>query len=193
MDNLILYRNLPFKTWHTPFSDKGSKWKQGGVRDECSCPYGKHGDRVFLDHKDPLHLSLIFSIEPGRKLLLFCDPHGNEKVKLRIFESVDIVSDAIRMRFEKVVQGLCWDHEWLTGIRWIAVLPDNNQTTVFEKEGGLELFTAELTGLIDIPAKLISEEIAKIQSMPIDDDLHISSNHFMESVRDKPGVEIYNC
>lgn len=189
MSNLIILRNLPFEVWHKPFNENGSKWKQGGIRDVCSCPYRKHRDPVFLDHQDPVHLKEMFSIESGSKLLIFSDLHKHSTVKLRIFETIEILWDAIRFRFEKVQLGLDYDMAWLGGVRWVSVLPSTCNAEIFEKEGGMNVFVEELCRIHDVPRETVLQKIEEIENIPVDPKIKISSKAFILEAKEK-GIEV---
>ena len=74
----------------------------GFIRQECSCPYGKHGDHVCLDYKDPIHFKEILALKPGSKLLIFANPYEVEKTicqNLGKLNSFLILQDYVLSRF----------------------------------------------------------------------------------------------
>lgn len=183
MENLILYRNLPFDVWHTPFKDNGSKWRPGFIRQECSCPYGKHGDHVCLDYKDPIHFKEILALKPGSKLLIFANPYEVEKTICRKFRQVEFLSDFARLCFEPVQIGLDWDAMSLASIRWIVVLPEGDQTPVFEKQGGIKIFVEEVSKATRYDSIEILKKMKELTEIPVDQDLKISIDKVMKEAK----------
>lgn len=185
MKNLIIYRNLPFRVWHKPFDLTGSDWRPGGYRSECDCPYGKHSDVRYLDHKDPLCLKEILSLEEGEKLLTFHSWKGTERIAYHTFNNIEFYSDFMHLLFKEKVD-VC-EHgghgEQFTSLRLIAVIDDANGISAFGKIGGIDVFIKELSKLTDIPTKDIEQQINKLDKTPIPPELKFSTEEITENAK----------
>lgn len=190
MKKFVIYRGLPFKDWHKSFESCGSKWKPGGFRDNCGCPYGKHIDVRFLDYKDPLNLKEIFSLEEGMKLLTFYSWKGSEHLAFHTFEKIEFYSDFIRLIFKEKVD-VCeygGTGEQLTSLRLIAVIEDTNEINAFGKKGGMNVFIEELAKISGNSIEEIRSQIEELDAKPIPSTLTHSTKEITEKVKSLGGL-----
>jgi len=187
MEKIIIYRNLPFKVWH-------QSYKGGGVvgdRRVCNCPYGEHRDKLYIDYKDPIHLSeILFSLKENCKLLIFKDAHNIQRVICRKFTEVEFMSDFVRLRFETIEPGRSdYDSCELASIVWIAVLPENDATPCFTEKGDISFFIKKLSKILNVPELSISEEIIRLERIPVNAEVKISSKEIIK-IAEEQGISI---
>ncbi len=100
MKKFKIFRNLPFKEWHTPYNNGGDSKKTERNRFECNCPYGNHKDVRYLDYKDPLHLEKILTIQPGSKLLTFSKTYEIEHIGYHELTEIQYCSDTMQFKYK---------------------------------------------------------------------------------------------
>lgn len=100
MKKFQIFRNLPFKEWHVPYTNGGDSKKTECNRFECNCPYGNHRDVRYLDYKDPLHLEKILKLQPGSKLLTFSKAYEIEQIAYHEFTNFNWCAEAVQLRYK---------------------------------------------------------------------------------------------
>lgn len=189
MSKLVIYRCLPFKEWHQPFESTGGQWYPGGIRHECSCPYGSHEDVRFLDYKDPLNLKEILSLKEGAKLLTFYSWKGAEYVAFHTFKKFEFLSDFTRLMFEERVSIYESKEEQFTTVRFIAVIDTVDEMIAFGKYGGINVFIEELSKLSGISIQDVEQQINEINKTPIPSELKLSTERITEEA-EKSGIYV---
>lgn len=185
MKNFRIYRCLPFDIWHQPFDIDGSEWYPGSYRYRCSCPYGKHTDVRFLDHKDPLHLKEILSFEEGMRLLTFHSWKGTEYIAFHTFEKIEFYSDFMRLLFKEKLDVCEYEGtgEQFTPLRFIAVIEGADEVNAFGENGGLDVFIKELSKISGSSVEEIKKQVEELYKTSIPSDLKISVKEITEEAK----------